>query len=252
MGVYKYNPVLVASRMVKIIRNGGNTSYELEKPSTLNLYFLIVKAIRVIEKFCETAVNPELPGAMPDIASIDVLRDKKSLIVAASNSLTLLGIIRSATTHMRQIVDTCKRLGVRRECDRVACMMLDVPLLYKVFVLGFADICCTMDGGDTLINQEFILLDQNDWPCMYKAISKYPHLSDWVKLCNGEKWENGMDANKLLLENPIRQSILQEVWFMTSPNRSSTMQPLELYEERGHDDINFMNQMIDDVLDQMD
>jgi hypothetical protein len=226
---------------------GKDGTYALEQPSTVNLYFLVVTATCAVEDFCKNALNPEQGGRIPDVPSIDKLGNMKWKMLHASKSFELLDLIRKTTIYMCEIADECKRNGGSQR--RVDSMMTVAEELYKVFVLGFADICCTMDGGDTLIDQGLRRFDQIGLPCTEKAIAKYPHLSDWVKLCNCEKWEEGMDASTLLLKNPIRQSILQEVWFMTSPSRSSTMQPLEVYKKYGH---GVPGDMIDEVLFQMD
>jgi hypothetical protein len=234
------------SSMVKRVI-GKDGTYALEQTSQANLYFLVVTATCEVENFCKLAVSPDFPGAMPDLPSIDTLGNLRWKMLRASKSFELLDLVRHTTIYMCEIANKCNRDG-GSQC-RVDYMMTVAGELYKVFVLGFADICCTMDGGDTLIDQGLRRFDQIGFPSTEKAISKYPHLSDWVKLCNGENWKRGMDANALVLKNPIRQSILQEVWFMTSPSRESTIQPLEVYQKHGHD---VLGDMIDDVLFRME
>ena len=103
--------------------------------------------------------------------------------------------------------------------------------LYHVYVIGLVDMCCTMDGGSTIIHEQCDVEPQ--LRCITRSIKKYPHLLDWVEtsICD---WKQAVDMSLLLQGGHIYTSMESGVWYLTSPSKFSTLQSLDTYHKTGH------------------
>jgi hypothetical protein len=227
--------------MVKtVLGEDGITRYELGPPSNVNMQYLIAQAFLPIQEFCEDALALNLSNPVIDMEDeIEGIRKLQHKIIDATSPVLLLGSI-SATAHrMSCIANYCVESGTGTD------LMRSARTLYLVLVIGFVDICCTMDGGSTIIDQ--MCDPEPQLNCISEGITQYPHLLDWVEM-SIEDWQQGMWFESNLSDHPKVRGMVSEVWYMTSPSRECTLQWPEIYLEEGH---GVKRKPIDDVLDEV-
>jgi hypothetical protein len=228
--------------MVKtVLGKDGITRYELEPPSTVNMQYLIAQAFLPIQEFCEDALALNLSNTVIDMEEeIEGIRKLQHKIIDATSPVLLIGSI-SATAHrMSGIANYCVESGTGTD------LMTSARNLYLVLVIGFVDICCTMDGGSTIIDQ--MCDPEPQLNCISGCITQYPHLLDWVEM-SIKDWKKGMWFASHLSDDPkVRRSMVSEVWYMTSPSRECTLQWPEIYLKEGH---GVKRKPINDVFDEV-
>ena len=169
------------------------------------MQYLKKEVMKSLVIFCEDAVDPRLSGPMLDLKYVQDMYDRGETIMSEKDPLELMDSIRAVVVMYDMYVDPDGG-------QRTQFMMGSIAKIYFVFCLGFASICCTMNGRSSIINENTPsvgqILDINQF------VSEYPRLSNWVKL-SGENWMEAFDEISGVYRNAHPFEMLDPFMFMT-------------------------------------
>ena len=104
-------------------------------------------------------------------------------------------------------------------------------MLYLVYVLGVVDMCCSMDHGSTVIDQDLHV--EHQLHMINRHIEDYPKLLDWVRE-SIEDWEGGRAMSHHLSLDTIDDGFEAQVWYLTSHDIRCRLHLLKTYRKEGH------------------
>ena len=170
----------------------------LHKASTTHLAYLKNAVTLYLTQYCADALNPTLTGRMPHA---DDMSHITNLLYVLQHEVDTFEFL----SHVREIADYCKYVlypdplyhhedwGERRQI-----LLKSVELMYYVFCIGFADICCTMNGNPSIIDenrnalQHLMEIHLTDSSWRHVVLKRYPRLFEWINLSFLD-WVNGLE-----------------------------------------------------------
>jgi hypothetical protein len=158
--------------------------YTLDQPSTRHMNYLKDSAIVALKQFCKEARDPKFDS--PPLCEDDVaeMEDMGKQIKMEPDPLELLDLIRGAVKRYEIYIDPDGG-------ERTRHLMGSIAMIYYVFALGFVDMCCTMNGGHSIIDDTTTAAPQV--VCINEDVSKYPRLVGWMKK-NGDDWMDALET----------------------------------------------------------
>ena len=244
--IYKSQYCYNSCKMVNVVFNGFNRiTYELQPPPYEIMQYILHEACRHIEDFCDYGLSLYTGDSTVDMMRYTMgIRGVRDKMINSTSPFMLLNSISTVVSEMKLVMEALHKVWdiknlIRSNRD-----------LYYVYVVGFVDICITMDGGNTKIDQMCeVELQVNG---ITNHIKKYPHLLDWVET-SIEDWEEGLEMCIALQKNQKYNGMISQVWYMLSPRKNSTLQSLTKYHEEGHGfDEHSLGDVMDTVMCKMD
>jgi hypothetical protein len=101
--------------------------------------------------------------------------------------------------------------------------------LYYIYVLGVIDMCCTMDGGSTVIDQDYNA--EHQLYLIERVIENYPKLSAWLEV-SLEDWKRGEIMSYRMRTQTSGFEAM--AWYLTSYHWRCKLHSLEIYHKEGH------------------
>ena len=206
--------------------------YKLSEPSDVNSQYLLRGACIEIKELIAGALTLCKRSGEVDMDYMNIIERVRRLLKKMLDEAVI-------DTDPRVIV--CRIPGILNNLMAIAHSVDEEELpphflasarnLYHTYVLGVVDICCTMDGGSTVIDQNY-----NVEPQLYhmaRRIDKYPHLLDWVQQST-QDWERGRLMDSRLRFDRRCIGFESKVWYLTSPTRGSPLHFLDTYHKHGH------------------
>ena len=170
----------------------------LREASTENIQYLKDATIFHCMHYCAQAVDPDLSGPMVHHHVIRDIENYSWSVQSETDPLIVIDMI-------RHIANDCY-MGANRDPryhrdwgERKQILLKTTKMIYSIFCLGFADICCTMKGGLSIIDPNASALAQIlniNWSRTSNPriqVEKYPRLLNWVdQTC--DNWEEGLES----------------------------------------------------------
>jgi len=210
-------------------RGRMRTRYELAIASNENTQYLFEEASAQIRVFIQDAIalyKTSLQDDMKYIEDIKVsLQNMEEDVRFFGRPGPIVWRIPSIISRMRSISSSVD------EDDLPENFLESTRMLYLVYVLGFVDMCCTMDGGSSIIYQDVHVEPQ--LRVIDEHINHYPKLLDWVQE-SIEDWEWGEETSYQLRRDTVDGGFEAQVWYLTSPLIYNRLHSLKTYHKEGH------------------
>ena len=223
----------------------GRVTYKLQPPPYEIIRYILHEACRHVEYFCDGALALYTSESPTDMVRYTMgIRNVRDKMINSTTLFTLLNSISTVVSEMKLVTEALHKVGdiknlIRSNRD-----------LYYVYVVGFVDICITMDGGNTKIDQMCEVELQVKG--ITNRIKQYPHMLNWVET-SIEDWDEGLEMCIAIQQNPKYNGMISQVWYMLSPRKNSTLQSLTKYHEEGHGfDEHSLGDVMDEVMCKMD
>ena len=224
----------------RVLNRFNRITYELEPPPYEIMQYILHEACRHIEDFCNDTLSFYTSESPVDTMRYTMgIRNARDKIVNSTSPFMLLNRISTVASEMKLVTEALHKVGdiknlIRSNRD-----------LYYVYVVGFVDICITMDGGNTKIDQ--VREVELQVKGITNHIKQYPHLLDWVET-SIENWEEGLEMCISLQKNQKYNGMISQVWYMLSPRNNITLQSLTTYHQQGY---GFDEHSLGDVMDEV-
>ena len=202
----------------------GTIGYELEDPSNVHIKFLVSRASFPIKQFCKYVVdlNERKLQTSPDF--IEDIDEYQAGIKKTKDPFVLVDTLFNIIHTMQCAVQPVLRKEDATHLETI------IRRLFYVYVLAVVDMCFTMDGEESIIDDRWAVEKQVN--LIANHIPQYPHLSNWVNDSIVD-WEDALEQNLELKRNSNWQNLESTAWYMTSPTESSTLESLETYVSHG-------------------
>ena len=216
--------------------------YTLSEPSHVNSKYLLREACIQINEFIAYALELGNRSGEVDTAlelsnrsgevDMDIINNIRRLLQKMLDAAAINSDPRVVLCSIPGILNWMKALAWCFDGEELPpSLSSSTRLLYYVYVLGVVDVCCTMDGGNTKIDQNY-----NVEPQLYLIdilLKEYPHLLDWVRQST-QDWEEGEEMSYIRKTDPKYSGFESEVWYLTSPRRGSPLHRIDKYHKDGH------------------
>ena len=232
--------------MVLLVSNKfGPVTYKLQSPPYEIIRYILHEACRHVEDFCDEALTlytSESPTNM--VRYTTEIRNVRDKMINSTSIFTLLNSISVVVSEMKLVTEALHTVG---DVENLIRSNRD---LYYVYVVGFADICITMGGGNTKIDKMSEI--ETQVKAITNSIKQYPHLLNWVET-SIDDWHEGLELCIVLQNSQEYDGMISQVWYMLSPRKDSTLKSLTKYEEEGHDcEDHSLGGVLDDLMCEMD
>jgi hypothetical protein len=205
------------------------TTYKLGPPGEVNTQYLLRKASIEIDEFIAGVL--ELSESDHDMV-VFFVKNTKRLLQKMLHEAESHTDPRKVVCNIPSILANMALIAESVSPEKIpVCFLTSTRNLYNIYVLGIVDMCCTMDGGSTVINQNY-----NVEPQIYlidRHIQHYPKLLDWVHKST-EDWEEGELMSFQLRDHPKCRSLECQIWYLTSPDIRCQLHDLKTYHKLGH------------------
>ena len=183
---------------------------ELLPLSTEHMQYMKKRVMHSLDMYCIVARDDTYEGHMLTMDEVKSVRRMGERIMEESSPANSLGLMRAVA--YRGLVYIPLR---EDEGQRTRILLQCMHDIFRVYVTGFTDACCTMNGGASIIHPEMNVLQQ--FTCIKTAVSKYPRLSLWVDKCDNH-WHDAL-AEISNMKNTVgvgNGGLRGIVWYMTT------------------------------------
>ena len=159
--------------------------------------YLKVAATEWCTSFITDAESSKFRDPMVDSECMKGIREDLITLNSETYPIQVIDIIRF-------IVEMCYHSVTRDPLyhpdlgQRKVWLLRHISMIYDVFCLGFADMCCTMNDERSIIDESQTVVEQiaefkqARGTIRTDIVAKYPEVLSWVKLC-GRNWVQGFE-----------------------------------------------------------
>ena len=201
--------------------------YKLVPPSRANTQYLLNEAKIQINKFLMDATALSKVNNEVEQDDIDHIHELQQKMLHTAESDTDPGVV---VFTIPAIINWMMAIAESVDPDEIPVDFLtSTRSLYYIYVLGVIDMCCTMDGGNTVIDQDYNA--EHQLYLIERVIENYPKLSAWLEV-SLEDWKRGeIMSYRMRTQTGGFESM---AWYLTSYHWRCKLHSLEIYHKEGH------------------
>ena len=201
--------------------------YKLVPPSRANTQYLLNEAKIQINKFLMDAIALSKVNNEVEQDDIDHIHELQQKMLHTAESDTDPGVVVFA---IPLIINWMMAIAESVDPDEIPVDFLtSTRSLYYIYVLGVIDMCCTMDGGSTVIDQDYNA--EHQLYLIERVIEDYPKLSAWLEV-SLEDWKRGEIMSYRMRTQTSGFEAM--AWYLTSYHWRCKLHSLEIYHKEGH------------------
>jgi hypothetical protein len=201
--------------------------YKLVPPSRANTQYLLNEAKIQINKFLMDASALSKVNNEVEQDDIDHIHELQQKMLHTAESDTDPGVV---VFTIPAIINWMMAIAESVDPDEIPVYFLtSTRSLYYIYVLGVIDMCCTMDGGSTVIDQDYNA--EHQLYLIERVIENYPKLSAWLEV-SLEDWKRGEIMSYRMRTQTSGFEAM--AWYLTSYHWRCKLHSLEIYHKEGH------------------
>jgi hypothetical protein len=201
--------------------------YKLVPPSRANTQYLLNEAKIQINKFLMDASALSEVNNEVEQDDIDHIHELQQKMLHTAESDTDPGVV---VFTIPAIINWMMAIAESVDPDEIPVYFLtSTRSLYYIYVLGVIDMCCTMDGGSTVIDQDYNA--EHQLYLIERVIENYPKLSAWLEV-SLEDWKRGEIMSYRMRTQTSGFEAM--AWYLTSYHWRCKLHSLEIYHKEGH------------------